>query len=189
MAIPAMAVAAGISAIPQLFKGISGLFQIGKGNRLAKANKRPDYEIPQEFQQNLNVANSMAQNGLPQQQYNNALNNFNRNAGGALSVLRRGYNPAAGVASVLNATNNATLDLDMKDAMDKDSNMRNAMQYRSLMGQQRLAKWDWDKRQKYLENAQAAGAYQGAGRQNLAGAMDGLSQIGTTYIAGKQTNG
>jgi hypothetical protein len=175
--IPPQVIAAGIAAIPSIVKGVQGIFQGAKGSKLAKKNIRPTYEIPKEFQQNLAIAENMGRVGLPQQQYNQAQQNFQRNQAGALRQFGRMGNPR-GLAGIVRAGNDASLGLDVADANARMSNQRNAMGYRSQMGQQQLAKQNYDKFMKYGEQADAAAALQGAGRQNVMGGLSELSQVG-----------
>jgi hypothetical protein len=63
------------------------------------------------------------------------------------------------------------------------SNQRAAMGYRSQIGQQQLAKQQYDKFGKYEEQAAAAEALKGAGRQNVMGGLSDLANIGMTTIA------
>jgi len=175
--IPPQLISAGIAAIPSVVKGIQGIFQGAKGNKLAKQNIRPTYEIPKEFQQNLAIAENMAKIGLPQQQYNQAQQNFQRNQASALRQFGRMGNPR-GLAGIVRAGNDATLGLDVADANARMANQRSVMGYRGQIGQQQLAKQQWDKMALYGERADAAAALQGAGRQNVMGGLSELSQIG-----------
>lgn len=175
--------AALIAAAPSVLKAGQGIMQGIKGNKLAKQNIRPTYEIPKEFQQNLAIAENMAKIGLPQQQYNQAQQNFQRNQANALRQFNRMGNPR-GLAGIVRAGNDATLGLDVADAQARMSNQRNAMGYRSQIGQQQLAKQNWDKMQLFGERADAAAALQGAGRQNVMGGLSELSQIGQLAMMG-----
>lgn len=181
--------AALIAAAPSVLKAGQGIMQGIKGNKLAKQNKRPTYEIPNEFKQNLAIAENMGRIGLPQQQYNQAQQNFQRNQASALRQFNRMGNPR-GLAGIVRAGNDATLGLDVADAEARMSNQRNAMGYRSQIGQQQLAKQQWDKFSKFQENADAAAALQGAGRQNVMGGLTELSQIGQIALlnGGKMSN-
>ena len=172
LAIPLIA-----AAIPSIAKIGQGIGQTSKGNKLAKQNIRPTYEIPKEFQQNLAIAENMAKIGLPQQEYNRAQQNFQRNQASALRQFGRMGNPR-GLAGIVRAGNDATLGLDVADAQARLSNQRNAMGFRSQIGNQQLAKQQWDKFQKFGEQADAAAALQGAGRQNTMGGLTELSQLG-----------
>lgn len=184
---PAVA-AALIAAAPSVIQGIQGIFQGAKGRRLAKRNVRPTYEIPREFQQNLAIAENMARTGLPQQQYTQAQQNFQRNQSSALRQFGRMANPR-GLAGIVRAGNDAMLGLDVADANARLANQRNAMAFRTQIGQQQLAKQQWDKMAKYGENAEAASALMGAGRQNVMGALSNLSRVGQMAMAGNAGGG
>lgn len=182
MAIPAAVAAALISAAPAALKGIQGLFQGAKGSKLAKRNIRPTYEIPQEFQQNLAIAENMGRVGLPQQQYTQGLQNIQRGQSAGLRQLGR-MGRGGSVAGLARAGMDATLGLDVADANARMRNQQSAMGYRSLMGQQQLAKQQYDKFAKYEEEAAAAEALQGAGRQNVMGGLSDLASVGMTAMA------
>jgi hypothetical protein len=173
-----------IAAAPSIIKGVQGIFQGAKGRKLAKKNVRPTYEIPKEFQQNLAIAENMGRTGLPQQQYNQASQNIQRNQLAGLRGLAR-TGRAGNVASIVRASNDATLGLDVADANARLGNQRQAMGYRSQIGGQQLAKQQWDKFGKYAENADAASALMGAGRQNVMGGLTELSQLGQLANGGQ----
>ena len=184
---PAIA-AALISAAPAALKGIQGLFQGAKGAKLAKKNIRPTYEIPQEFQQNLAIAENMGKVGLPQQQYTQGLQNIQRGQTAGLRQLGR-MGRGGSVAGLARAGMDATLGLDVADANARMRNQQSAMGYRSQIGQQQLAKQQWDKFGKYGEQAAAAEALKGAGRQNVMGALSDLSEVGLTYMSNNAGGG
>jgi hypothetical protein len=87
------------------------------------------------------------------------------------------------VAGLARAGMDATLGLDVADANARMRNQQSAMGYRSLMGQQQLAKQQYDKFAKYEEEAAAAEALKGAGRQNVMGGLSDLANIGMTAMA------
>lgn len=186
MPLPLLAI--GAAAAPSIVKGISGLFQSAKGKKLARNNPRPAYEIPKEFEQNLAIAENMGQVGLPQQQYNQAVQNFSRNQANALRAFGRSGNPR-GLAGIVRAGNDATLGLDVADANARLNNQRNTLGYRTMLGQQKLAQQDWNKLQKYQENAQIAANLQNSGAQNTFGGLNDLSQLGQLALMGQQMGG
>ena len=173
---PAVA-AALISAAPAAIKGIQGIFQGAKGRRMAKQNVRPEYQIPKEFQQNLAIAENMARTGLPQQQYTQGLQNIQRSQSAGLRQIGR-MGRGGSVAGLARAGMDATMNLDVADAQARLRNQQAAMGYRSQLGQQQLAKQQWDKLGKYQEQAAAAEALMGAGRQNVMGGLTDLANVG-----------
>jgi hypothetical protein len=87
------------------------------------------------------------------------------------------------VAGLARAGMDATLGLDIADANARMNNEGIAMGYRSQIGQQQLAKQNWDRFGNYQEQAAAAEALKGAGRQNVMGGLTDLANIGMTTIA------
>lgn len=183
MALPLLAAAA-----PSIIQGVSGFLQARRGRRLAKQNVRPMYQIPDEYKQNLAIAEDMARTGLGQQQYNQASQNITRNQTAGLRALSRSANPGAGIASLLRSSNDATNNLNVQDANAQRQNQMFAIQQRGVLGQQKLAKQNWDRLQRYQEQAQAAAALQGAGQQNMFGALNNLSSLAQTSMAGSDPN-
>lgn len=182
MPIPLGLLAAGI---PSLVKGVSGLFQIGKGNRLARQNVRPVQTVNENIAKNVALAEQMEQVGLPQEQYNQALQNINRNQSGALMSLGRSANPSAGLASLLRASNDAALGLDVQNANTRLNNQRFAFGQRANLAQEQKDVFNWNNKMRYTENAAAAQALKGSGIQNAFGALTDLSKLGQSFFAGK----
>ena len=168
---------AAIAAIPSVIKGIQGISQGIKGRKMAKANIRPEYQIPKEFQQNLAIAENMGRVGLPQQQYNQGLQNIQRSQTAGLRQIGR-MGRGGNVAGLARAGMDATVNLDVQDANARMRNQQTAMGYRGQMGQQKLAKQQWDKFAKYQEDAAAAEGLMGAGRQNVMGGLTDLANVG-----------
>ena len=187
MAITALA-SLGLAAAPSLLKGLGGLLQIGQGRRLARNNPFPTATVNENILKNAEMAENMGRVGLPQQQYNNTLNNYNRNLAGGLRTLSRSANPSAGVASLLRASNDATNNLDAQDAMARMQNQRFAFGQRSALANEQNRVFDWNKKQRYIYNGQAAAQALNAGRSNAFGSLTDLSMLGQSYFSGQNPN-
>jgi len=179
----------GIAAAPSILKGIGGLIGIGKGNRMAKANIRPIELVNSNIAKNAAMAEQMADTGLPQQQYNQAVQNIQRNQTGGYAALGRSANPSAGLNSLVRAGNDATLNLDVQDANARQNNQRFAFGQRAQLANEQNRVWDWNNRQKFRENAQAASETIRAGKSNAFGALSDLSQLGQSVASGQFGNG
>jgi hypothetical protein len=165
-----------------LGRAIYGGIQKHKANQLAKSNVRPDYTIPQEYLDNAALAKQMAQVGLPQQQYNNAMNGINRNLSVGIGAAGRSSNPTGSIASIVRGTNDAQLNLDAQDANARMNNQRFAIGQNAVLGQQMLAKQQWDKFGKFQENAAASRALSAAGDQNINNAANTIAGAGLQYL-------
>ena len=183
MPIPLL-LSAGIAAAPSLAKGVAGLIGIGKGNRMARENVRPVENVNANIAKNAAMAEQMAQVGLPQQQYNLAQQNLNRNLTSGIRTLGRSANPSAGVAGLLRASNDAALNLSAQDSQARMQNQRFAFGQRSQLANEENRVWDWNKRQNYLAKAKAASETLNAGRKNAFGALSDLSTLGQS-LAGQ----
>lgn len=179
-------IAEAITAVPQIIKGISGAFQAGKGMRLRKKLVRPTEVANPLYQQNVALAEQMARQGLPQQQYNNQLNNIQRNQAG---VLARGLGGRNNLASVLRASNDATNNLVAQDATARMGNQRFAFGQRGILANAQERAFAYNQKGKYEDDMNYANSLIGAGRQNTMSAYDGLSTIGQQYMAGQEGMG
>ena len=170
--------ALGIAAGAGILKSGLGFLQQAKGKKMLKKTVDPGYKIPKGFGENLAQAEQMARTGMPSQQYNQAQQNISRNVGTGVRALSRSANPAAGVAGLVRAQNDATLGLDVSNAAARRQNILQAMGARREMAGQQLAQQQYQQN-RYFDKVNEANARIGAGTQNIFG---GLSDIGTAGI-------
>lgn len=168
------------AAVPSILKGISGIADIFGGNRRAKNNIRPITQVNENYQKNVDMAESMGRTGLPSEQYNRSFQNIGRNQAVALNALGRSSNPSAGINSLLRGSNDAVMGLDAQDANARLQNQRFAFGQRSALAQEQQRVWDWNKKSRYQEEANVAGQQIGSGKQNIMGALNNLSSLGQT---------
>lgn len=168
----------GVAAGAGLLKAGLGFLQQAKGKKMLKRTVDPGYKIPKGFGKNLAQSEQMARTGLGSEQYNQAQQNISRNVGTGVRALSRSSNPAAGVAGLVRAQNDATLGLDVSNAAAKRQNILQAMGARREMAGQQLAQQQYAQN-RYFDKVNEAQARIGAGTQNL---MGGISDIGTAGI-------
>lgn len=170
-------VSAGIGAVSLGAGIIKGIGQNKKASAIEKNNVRPTYQIPDEYRQNLAIANHMAQIGLPQQQYNNQLNAINRNQASGVQALGRSQNPTGSIASIVRAGNDANNNLNAQDAQVRQQNQLGVINQNSAMANQKLAQQQYNKFDRYTENFNQAQAYRGAANQNINGGLNSAAQL------------
>ena len=158
-----------------LLKGVLGLFQKGKANRMLKKLRDPGYSIPTEYTKNLAQAEELAKSGMGAEQKNLFQQNINRGLATGTRGLSRSANPSAGVASMVRAATEGGLNMASMDEQIKRQNIREAMGFRREMAGQKLAQQQYAQ-QSYMNKVNQANALKGAGIQN---AFGGLSDIGT----------
>jgi len=172
-----------LAAAPSIIQGISGLSGLGKANRRARNLKYPIEQVNPLLQQNAAIAENMGRVGLPQQQYNNSLNNIMRNQAGALTMF--GRNPQrTNLASLLRGTNDATMNLDAQDAQARNANQRFAIGQRGVLANEQNRVWDWNNRKRYQMEAASIAQQAGAAKQNMFGGLQGLTNLGMMGLAG-----
>ncbi len=141
-------------------------------------NDRPVRTIPPELEQNLNQAQIQALQGMPDEQYNQVLQNYQRNLAFGARTLQDRNQAIGGVASLVQGANDAALGLGVADANMRRQNMDTLMGARSVIANEKQANWDWNQRQKYLENAAAKSNLAGGAIANISGAVNtGMSGI------------
>lgn len=178
MAIGTLAtIGAGLAAAGSAAKGISGASQVRKGKKMLKKAKDPGFQIPEEYKTNLAQAEQMSRQGLPAEQYNLATTNIQRGTQAGLRQLGRMSNPFAGIAGLARGQSDALASLDAANAAARRQNLLGAMGARTQLAQAKLAQQQYAQ-QRYMDQVNQANAMIGAGRQNVAGALGGIANIG-----------
>lgn len=144
-----------------------GLNQYYKGKKMLKNNKRPTYEIPAEVQANLNQAQQMALQGLPEEQKQQFLNNVQRSQ--AFSMSQAGSRKAglAGLATINQQGQDAYGNMLSMDAQARMQNQGVLMNQRQNMADYRDQAFQINKLNPYYEKQAEGLAMQGAGMQNV----------------------
>lgn len=182
-----MGVGLALAGLGALAKAGTGIVQGIKANKIEKNTIRPFQEVQSEYTKNVEDAGQMARVGLPQEQYNRGIQNIGRNRAIGLTALSRSGNPNAGIQSLIRASNDAVGNLDVQDALARNSNQKFLMQQRGILAGEKKDAFDWNQKSKYLAQMAKAQALRGAAGQNLMGAFDDVQQIG--MMAEQQENG
>lgn len=183
-----MAIGALLGLGTSLLGGIFGAIQKGKANRLERNTPRPDAEVSNSLLKNLAEAEQMATIGLPQEVYNNAFQNIQRNQSTAFRTASK-TGGTTNIASILRASNDATMGLDMQDAERQRQNQLIEMQQRGVVAQDEQRVWDWNERQKYEQAMAQVAALRGAGNSNIMGAVGSVAQMGISGLFGSLGGG
>lgn len=170
----------GVSAAVKLGEGIS---QNSKASAIEKANPYPTEAVDQGYYQNVNQAQSMANQGIAAPAYNNQLNSINQNQAGTVQALGKSANPGANLASIVRQGDQAANNLNSQDAVARNRNMLQLLQERQTLAQQKDKAWDWNYQQKYLGNLAKSQALRGSANANI---NSGANDIGSGALtAGK----
>lgn len=157
-----------------IIKGISASHQ---ASQIDKSNRRPTYQIPDEYKQNLALAKQMAQIGIPQQAYNNQVNAINQNQAGAVSALGNSANPGGGLAGIVRASNAASGNLNAQDALARKQGERGVMQANDAIANQKLQAQQYNDFDKYSENFNRSQALKSASNADWQNAFNGAGAL------------
>ncbi len=153
--------------------GIS-LLTGGKQKRQGRAlinQKYPEYGIPSEVTQ-------AAAEGLPSEQYAQAMKNINRNQVAAMGSAQSRRAGVGMIGKVQQGTNDATGDLDVANAKARQQNQLRLGEYKDK-------KWKLNVKDKYDRDYNYGMQLLGAGNVNSTGGMDKLGAgLGMGAIAG-----
>lgn len=166
------AAAQGIGAAYKMFVGAG---QRKQGRKLLNGLQYPTESMPQE------VAD-MANEGLPQQQYDNAMKNIQRQQQQAISASMDRRGGLSTVGTLTQMTNDATGNLDAKDAEMRQGNRRYVAGIKRDL-------FDKNVRQKYNRDYEYGMGLLGMGHQNESSGFDGLLGAATSFAGGMNGGG
>lgn len=162
-----------------LLGGLIGGGQKRKARDILAQNRYPAQVIPKELLDNQQRAQMLAQQGLPSQQYDQAVKNIERGRTAAtrMAVDRRGglgmINP------IQTAASDALGELGVADANARLQNQRTAMQVNQDVARAKQSAFDWNEKNKYQQDREYGMGLLGAGNVNqLTGIDKALAGVG-----------
>jgi hypothetical protein len=169
--------------------GAIGFFQKKKGNALLKSNPYPNEPIPPEVLANQQAAQNMANEGMPAQQYAQATKNIQRQQATAINSAQDRRGGLATIGAIQQGTNDATGNLDAASAGIRRENQLNLQTVNNQIAGWRDKTFDWNQKQRYLQNYQYGMSLVGSGNQNIMSGADKLlgglaSAYGNGYFSG-----
>lgn len=174
-----------------LLSGITGLLQKKQGNSLLKQNPFPTESIPAEVLANQQIAQNAANEGMPSEQYQAALKNIQRNQAAALTAAQDRRTGSALAGAIQQQANDATGNLDAESAAIRRQNVSQLINVNNNVASWRDKLFDWNQRQKYLQNREYAMGLIGAGNANLYAGIDKVmgAAVNTAAMSGGGSGG
>lgn len=167
---PVIGVGAGL--VGGLIKGIVGAKQKRQGNKILNGLQYPTEQVPQEEIENKNIAEQQAATGLPSEQYQNAMQNIQRQQ---LAAIRGAHDRRGGlgaIAGIQQNTNDANLNVDVADAKQKIANQNNLMNVNNRLSSWKDKVWQNNVLGKYNQQYNYGMGLLGQGNQNAVGGLD-----------------
>ena len=161
----AAVVGAGVS----IYKGIK---QKNDAKKLQNENPRPSEALPEEELANQRMAQNMSLEGLPSAQYEQARKNIQRQQAAAVGSAQDRRSGVANIGAIQQGTNDAYGNLDAANAGARRQNQLALMGVNDKVAVYRDKLFDWNQRQRYIQNENYAMSLLGAGNANIYGGID-----------------
>lgn len=161
----AAVVGAGVS----IYKGIQEKKQ---AKSLMANNQRPIEAVPTDIYANQQLAQNMSLNGLPSEQYQQAQKNIQRQQAAAMGQAQDRRSGVANIGAIQQGTNDAYGNLDAANAAARHQNQLGLLGVNNQVAGWKDKVFDWNNKQKYIENQNYAMGLLGAGNQNLYSGID-----------------
>lgn len=172
-----------------LLSGVVGYFQRRKAKKELAKLSRPQYDIPQEILKNQKLAEQQAAEGMPSQQYSNAMRNIQKTQNNLLAGAMDRRSALMALPKIQQATLDATSNLDAQDAGIAVQNKRNLINVGNTTAQYRDKAFDVNKMQPYNRDYNYYMQLLGQGNQNLLGGADRLLGGASQLVFGSQGSG
>ncbi len=155
-----------------IFSGLRSAKQKREADKLARQNQFPEQQVPDAVKEAEQMAQNNAQFGLGATQYQQGQRTIARNAATAMGGARDRGSALQAIPYIQQQSNDAGLNLDVADNNARMNKQGQLMNQKNLVGQYQNNAWDWNKRQKYIQQAAAVRGLLGASRENMNTALD-----------------
>lgn len=172
----AVAAAAIVTAAIGAGMAISGAIKQGKANRLARANKRPEYSIAPEEQSNLNIAQSLAGQGLSDSSKQFYTQQSQRGLSSTIDAILKGGGDVNAINNSYGAYQDGISRLAVADDQQKLSNINLLIAQQTRMSDQRDKAWQINQYAPYADKAAAYAKMKADGNTQM---WQGIGQIGS----------
>jgi hypothetical protein len=166
-------------ALPMILAGTQaaiGLGQAISGWAQKKKLTRPEYQIPEEIEQNMTEAELMSYYGMPDAQKAEYMQNIQRSTQAALRGISDRKGGLGAVAAAQQTQQDAYMNLLSADVQQRMQNIQTAQQMRQTMASYRDKAFEINEMQPYQQSYAEAQSLIGAGMQNVMGGLTSMAQ-------------
>lgn len=157
---------------------VSGYFQRKAAKKLLAQNPYPTEGMPAEELANQQIAEGAATQGMPSEQYQQAQRNIQRNQAAQIAATAMAPGGAArNIGAIQQGSNDANANLIAQSAEMRRQNISQLLGVNSQVASWKDKLFDWNQRQKYIQNYNYGMSLLGQGNQNLMKGADKL--VGT----------
>ena len=185
MPLPLFAIAAGVTALANGAKAISGASQTAKGKKLQKSLVRPEYQIEEEYYNNQSMAQSLAGQGMTSESKDLFSKQSERGLSYGMDTALQTGGGLNSIAELYDAYNQSNLKMAAEDSQLRISNIKNLMEQNTALAAQKTNKWAIDKYEPYKDKAKAAAEAIAAGNATMWNGISGVAGAASTFAQGQ----
>lgn len=172
-----------------LLSGVVGYFQRRKAKKELAKLSRPQYEIPQEILKNQKMAELSANEGLPSEQYNKAMQDINTTQNSLLAGATDRRSALMALPKLARQANESKMNLNVADAQARMQNQRTLYGVGAQTAQYRDKAFNVNRMQPYTEDKNYYMGLLGQGNQNLLSGADRFLAGGSQMLFGQNSGG
>jgi hypothetical protein len=179
-----MTIAAAAQLGAGLVQGVTGAIQKGKAKRMARANKRPVYEIQKPILDNQSLIESRAGQGLSDAALQTYRQSSERGLTSSIDAILAGGGSVNNIADLYSSFEGGISKMSLIDEEMRTRNVQNLItQNNALAGEQEKA-WQINVYAPYADKAQAAAALSKQGTDNIWKGVNSVIGAGTNLATG-----
>jgi len=186
-------VAAAVGVGTAIYSGVRAAKQKKEAKKLEDQNRFPGQDTPDAVKEAEQLAQNAANTGLPGASMQMAQRGIDRNTATALGAAKSRGSGLAAIPYIQQQANDANLNLSAADANMRAQKQAQLINQKNAVGAYQQNAWDWNKKQRYIQNAAAVRALLGASRENMNNAIDrGLgaaTSVAGSFVQGNQNWG
>lgn len=181
---PLLLAGLGIQGLSAVAQGILGISQADDAEEL-RNRTRPEYNIENEYYDNVNTAASSAQFGLTPQSKDFYSSQADRGLNRSVDAALRSGGSINSFADLYDTYLQQNYRIAAEDSQLREAKIRNFMQTRSDLAAQKTQQWAINELEPYKDSQQAAAAAEASSTKNLFGAASTVaSGLATAATAG-----
>lgn len=182
---PLTIAALGTQALSGIAQTVTGIFQSGKANKMARKNPRPKYNIQKPIYDNQAIAESRAGQGISDAAMQ-AYTTFNdRSLSLGIDSILRGGGSVNNIADIYDTAQTGLSKLALIDEEVRAKNIRDVITQNNIMASELDKEWQVNVFAPYADTAQAAAALKGQGSDNI---WKGINSFGSAISNAAMAN-
>lgn len=178
MPLTASAVIGGVGAASKI---VTGFGQQAKANKMEERNKRPAFNVEQEYFDNRDLSASQAQHGLSEDALNYQRTSSERGLSASIGAALETGGGINSLTDLNDSYNRSVLQTAATDSELKNDRIKSFIDNNTTLAGQKTQKWVIDKYEPYKDTAKAIAQMRGAGQQNVQTGIGELTGVAASY--------